>query len=126
MERKTIVEGEPVPMALQLHDGDPNRKCEARVYDSSYTRRAVIPLVHRALGLYVSLSYLAPDDDMITIQYIVEQSADEDGYENVIESYYILPKPTVEERAVSGYITSKKTDYIEGVISEVKNQDPAR
>lgn len=121
METKTIVQGAPVPLSAQLHDENTEQKVAAYIYDSDFRRIAIVPLIHRGLGLYASLDYLAPDEEYITAQYVVDHVAltdEHDGYTTSSELIYIIPQEVVEPEATTGIVKDVTYHYAEGVVHE--------
>ena len=114
-----VLIGDPIPLAVQVHDNNAALKILARVFtdDGEFLEQKY--LYHIEKGLYLNKDIKMPSKNILAV-YAVEDSEE---YANEAERFSPLEPEKSPEKYVYGFVTEKMTDteYTQGVVIEATN-----
>lgn len=110
----SVIEGQPIPLALKLFDQNAAAKVRADLYSTAGDFHARAYMFHLENGLYLNTTNIMPAFDLV-VSYTVENS---DEYADTAEQIKFIPKVQEPDKFVTGIVKSIKndTEYIVGVV----------
>lgn len=119
--------GAPVPIHLQLFDGNQNATVRAQVVKPTLETLIEVSLKHVGGGLYANNTVLMPDVPFLIVNYMVlENGKESENYERASDVFYMNPiRDDTKElmRTFFDAYVPQKSDYLFGIVFETYQRD---
>jgi hypothetical protein len=112
-----VVVGQPIPLTLQVYDGNSSLKVVANLYNEKGDRLFTQNLSSNTDGLYTDFSHEMPDTNFVVAQYITDKT---DEYEIAQDIFKSIPRPIAKESYIIGEVFDKDT-WDDSIIGEVQS-----
>lgn len=117
----------PVPIHLQLYDGNNDAQVRAQVLKPTLETMIEVELQNVGNGMYMNNSVLMPDVPFLIANYVVfENGKESENYERASDVFYLNPQTEKIKEVVGTFFDAympEKNDYMVGIVFEVYQKD---